>query len=226
MGDFNVVHNPQKDRPYKTNKRLSWKPEIEIFNFLNDWVFVNIQEVWEEDSITHTWSNKTTSSRIDYIWLSTSIASDNIHSFNNIKAESIANSNHILLNVKLFSNNIFDIQKSKVVKRKEKIIIIDSKSTTKEQWKNFQEKVDVNLDKTNISELIKSYQQLEKNWDNKTQSNNGTQTIKEDKLEEIWLMFQNCLIKAAKLTLPLKKIKTNCENSDKKSSITPEHKKY
>ena len=39
-------------------------------------------------------------------------------------------------------------------------------------------------------------------------------------------MFQNCLIKAAKLTLSLKKIKTNCKNSDKKSNITSEHKKY
>jgi hypothetical protein len=113
------------------------------------------------------------------------VSSDNIYFFNNTKAESIANSDHTLLNVKLFSNNIFDIQKSKVVKRKEKITIIDSKSATKEQWKDFQEKVDVNLDKTNISELIKSYQQSEENWDNKTQSNNGTQTIKEDKLEEI-----------------------------------------
>src|SRR5438477_6980500 len=226
MGDFNTVRNPQTDRPHKINKRLSWKPEIEIFNFLNDWAFVDIQEVWEEDSITHTWSNKITSSRIDYIWLSASIASNNIHSFNNIKAESIANSDHTLLNVKLFSNNIFDIQKPKVAKRKKKITIINSKNATKEQWKDFQEKVDVNLDKPNISKLIKSYQQSEENWDNKTQSNNGTQTIKEDKLEKIWLMFQNCLIKAAKLMLPLKKIKTNCENSDKKSSIISEHKKY
>ena len=42
MGDFNAVRNPQTDRPYKINKRLSWKPEIEIFNFLNNWAFVNI----------------------------------------------------------------------------------------------------------------------------------------------------------------------------------------
>ena len=49
----------------------------------------------------------------------------------------------------------------------------------------FSRKVDVNLDKTNISELTKSYQQPEENWNNKIQPNNETQTIKEDKLEEI-----------------------------------------
>ena len=54
MGDFNVVRNSQTDRPHKTNKRLSWKPEIEIFNFLNNWAFVDIQKVWEEDSIIYT----------------------------------------------------------------------------------------------------------------------------------------------------------------------------
>src|SRR4051794_6262568 len=54
MGDFNAVCNPQTNRLHKTNKRFSWKSEIEIFNFLNNWAFVNIQEVWEEDSITHT----------------------------------------------------------------------------------------------------------------------------------------------------------------------------
>ena len=67
MGDFNAVNNPQTDRLHKTTKPVSWKPEIEIFNFLDDWGFIDIQKIWEKDKITHTWNNKRTSSRIDYI---------------------------------------------------------------------------------------------------------------------------------------------------------------
>src|SRR5438552_14951032 len=37
IGDFNTVCNSQTDRLHKINKRLLWKPEIKIFNFLNNW---------------------------------------------------------------------------------------------------------------------------------------------------------------------------------------------
>ena len=131
MGDFNAVNNPQTDRSHKRNKPISWKPEIEIFNFLDDWAFVDVQKTWEKDEITYTWSNKHTIIRIDYIWLSTDIASENIHSFQNSKAKEIANSDHTLLNVKLYSNNIFSARKS-TTKQRKKITIIDSKNATRE----------------------------------------------------------------------------------------------
>ena len=227
MGDFNAVSNPQTNRPYKKNRELSWKPEIEIFNFLNDWAFTDIQEAWEKDSITHTWSNKNTSSRIDYIWLSTDIASKNIHSFSNIKAESITNSDHTLLNIKLFNKDFFNIQKTPKTKTKQnRITIIDSKKAAKEQWKEFQEKVDTDLNKTNIDELIAKYQQLERNLNGETQHNGKKRSTEEDKLEEIWSIFQNCLIRSAKTVLPLKKIKDNGKSSKDDIKISPEHKKY
>ena len=51
--------------------------------------------------------------------------------------------------------------------------------------------------------------------------------ITENKLEEIWIIFQESLIKAAKATLPIKKIKKD-NNQNKKNiiEITPEHKRY
>ena len=157
MGDFNAVNNPQTDRSHKVDKEILWKPEIEIFNFLKDWAFIDVQEKWKGDLLTHTWSNETTSSRIDYIWLSADLALDNIYSFNNKKAESIANSDHTLLNVKLFDRNISEIQKSRPTRNKKKISIIDSKKATKEQWKDFQQKVDTDLNKSNIDKLIKKF---------------------------------------------------------------------
>ena len=93
---------------------------------------MDIQKSWEKDKITHTWSNKHTSSRIDYIWLSAEIAPENIHSFENKKAKEIANSDHTLLESKLFSDKIFETQENnKQQKRlKERLIIIDSTNAT------------------------------------------------------------------------------------------------
>ena len=120
MGDFNAASNPQTDRPPRTNRPVLWKPEIDIFNFLEDWAFVDIQKSWEKDEITHTWSNKQTSSRIDYIWLSTKIASKNVHSFENKKAKKIANSDHTLLSLKLYNEGVFNAEKIKIKKKGKK----------------------------------------------------------------------------------------------------------
>jgi ribonuclease HI/endonuclease/exonuclease/phosphatase family metal-dependent hydrolase len=228
MGDFNAASNPQTDRLHKANKPISWKPEIEIFNFLEDWAFVDIQKAWEKEEITHTWSNKYTSSRIDYIWLSADIASDSIYSFKNIEAKEITNSDHTLLNIKLLSDKITDNNKKSTTKRKKKTTtIIDSKNATKEQWKEFQEKVDNGLDKTIIDNLIKDYQQMNKNPNNNISIDQENRETTENKLEEIWIIFQVCLIKAAKATLPIKKIKgNNNQDWDNVTNTTPEHKRY
>jgi exonuclease III len=67
MGDFNAVSNPSTDRSNHSPNNKSWKPEAEIFNFLEDWAFTDVQLLWEESSPSPTWSNKSSYSRIDYI---------------------------------------------------------------------------------------------------------------------------------------------------------------
>jgi len=97
---------------------------------------------------------------------------------------------------------------------------------TKEQWKDFQEKVDNRLDKTNIDNLLKCYQQRGEALDNERSTSQETKRDMEKKLEEIWLIFQESLIKTAKTTLPLRKVKTNGQNKDRKNTITEEHQRY
>jgi hypothetical protein len=127
----------------------------------------------------------------------------------------------------LFNKDFFNIQKTPKTKTKQnRITIIDSKKATKEQWKEFQEKVDTDLNKTNIDELIAKYQQLERNLNGETQHNGKKRSTEEDKLEEIWSIFQNCLIRSAKTVLPLKKIQDNGKSSKNDIKISPEHKKY
>ena len=36
MGDFNAVSNPERDRSHQKANHNSWKPEIELYNFLED----------------------------------------------------------------------------------------------------------------------------------------------------------------------------------------------
>ena len=43
MGDFNAASNPKTDRFKITLENTGWKPEAEIFNFLMDWEFTDVQ---------------------------------------------------------------------------------------------------------------------------------------------------------------------------------------
>ena len=47
MGDFNAVANPVTDRPDASVRAHKWKPEAEIFYFLEDWGFTDIHYLWE-----------------------------------------------------------------------------------------------------------------------------------------------------------------------------------
>jgi len=89
-------------------------------NFLNDWAFTNIHQVWEMDLSSPTWIGRATHSRIDYIWVLSDIAFNNIHSFSNKKAEDVVNSDHILLYLKLFSNNLIKLPIIKPLRKKGK----------------------------------------------------------------------------------------------------------
>ena len=114
----------------------------------------------------------------------------------------------MLLNIKLYSNNIFSTRKL-TTKQKKKIIIIDSKNITREQWKEFQEKVDDNLNKSNIDNLMEHYQQLKEILNNNMLTNQENREMIENRLKEIWTIFQDCLIRTAKAILSIKKIKSN-----------------
>jgi endonuclease/exonuclease/phosphatase family metal-dependent hydrolase len=70
MGDFNAASNPATNRSHNNKPLNNWKPEAEIFNFLNDWAFLDIHRSWELDLPSPTWIGKTSYSRIDYIWIS------------------------------------------------------------------------------------------------------------------------------------------------------------
>ena len=68
---------------------------------------------------------------------------------------------------------------------------------------------------------------MNKNPNNNISIDQENRETTENKLEEIWITFQECLIKAAKATLPIKKIKgNNNQDWDNATNTTPEHKRY
>ena len=162
MGDFNAVSNLLTDRNYnKQDQLLPWKPEIKMFNFLNDWTFIDIHYIWEDEFPSHTWKVRNLSSRIDYIWISLDKALHNLHSFENQEANSILNSDHTLFSLILYINNLFKTPTSQpsnrnINKKNNKIIFINITQSTKEQWTNFSNKFDENLNKTNFDTIAQT----------------------------------------------------------------------
>ena len=117
MGDFNAVSNPERDRSHQKANHNSWKPEIELYNFLEDWSFTDVQELLELDMPTPTWSNNFGHSQIDYIWTSNEITLENIYDLSNEKIENITGSDHTLLTLRLKRDMIMQKSRSTVKKK-------------------------------------------------------------------------------------------------------------
>ena len=160
MGDFNAVYDPLTDRPPSSSKDPNnWKPEIKLFNFLDDWSFTDVHKLWNIDKPSSTWSNSISHSRIDYIWVSHDIAANNIHSFLNENIEIITNSDYSLLILKLYKKDLIGKTKSPPIRSKGTTIILDIKNTTPEQWAQYTEKVENKLSDGKILDLIIAIQQ-------------------------------------------------------------------
>ena len=67
MGDFNAVVNPITDRSDNPERVHKWKPEAEIFNYLEYWGYTDIHNLWEIEMPLPTWHSTRSYSRIDYI---------------------------------------------------------------------------------------------------------------------------------------------------------------
>lgn len=228
MGDFNATSNPKTDRPSTASKSATDRPEAEIFDYLTDWEFTDIQKSWEEEMLSPTWYNQTTYSRIDYIWTSPEIALENLHSFKNEMAEEIANSDHTLLSIKLYKDNLINNPTHKPTRKKGVTKVINIKNTSANQWKNYSEKVNKKIDKFKIDKLIDELHNNSNEVDEQTTSDNNNHTT--CLLDNIWENFKKILITSAYSTLKVIKIKgtklDRFKTNKKGQEHSPEFKKY
>jgi len=148
MGDFNAVINPRKDRSTKDNQYLPCEdPEIPLFNYLLDNSFFDIQEIWEEENLSHTWRNNTASSRIDYMWSTREIIAESTR-FQNKFDQSISDSDHTILALTLQLKSIIHKEKNspdQLRSSSSKTKTISLEETHEEQWIDFKHKVDTKL---------------------------------------------------------------------------------
>jgi exonuclease III len=224
MGDFNAVNNPIKDRSSNLEESMNkpkkcWKPEIPLFPFLEDLGFSDIQANWEDITTTtkqysHTWKNKNSSSRIDYIWTTQDMALNNVHSFSNTGFEHITNSDHTLLQVTLYRNGITNTPKKAVAKRRKPRIIFDLKNMDKEKWSKYAQEIESEFKKIKIEEKIQRARGKENSNDNKVDIT----------LQEIWSSIERTLQTTGKRTIPTKNIKHTSKPILKDRGHTPSFK--
>jgi len=213
MGDFNAVNNPLTDRTNnKSNisknrpKPNSWKSEIPLFPCLEDLGFIDVQKNWEEilptsNQLSFTWSNKNSSSRLDYIWLSSNLALDNIHSFKNKTYNHITNSDHTLLQIKLYKNGITNCPKQATTNRKGLRTIFNFKEMNKEKWKTYAQQIDQEFSKQKIINMIDELFNIS------NRNNEDNNVSRELSLQDIWNKIETAFKYIGKKTIPQKKIK-------------------
>ena len=211
MGDFNATNCPTEDRSNNTTSgkeksQENWKPEIPLFPFLEDLGFIDIHKCWEESTNPHkqisfTWSNKRASSRIDYIWLSHNIAK-NIHTFKNQDFSHITNSDHTLLQVTIYSNEIIGSTKKAEKKRRKPRTIFDFKNMDKEKWAKYTQEMEKEFTKLQISnEIYKEKEKIDINYNNNSSNNNN-----QDQIQRLWNTIEETIKKIGKKYIPQKKI--------------------
>jgi hypothetical protein len=187
MGDFNAVVNPRRDRSRGDHQFTpSEEPEIPIFDYLLDNNLIDIQEIWEEDSMTPTWRNNQTSSRIDYMWSTRDIAAESTR-FQNKFDRDVSDSDHSIMATTFQLKTIIhkdrdslDQMRSKSVKLK----TISLEETSDEQWEEFRQKMESKLKKEQLKQQIVN-----------AQSDQGQNS--EDNIRYLWNAFENLLIRTA-----------------------------
>jgi exonuclease III len=134
MGDFNDTLNPRLDRKSEFQTSLfapSEEPEIELFRTMINWGFTDLHQLWEPENTSHTWRNKRSSSRIDYIWGSKEIAL-NLLSCKNDNIVEVTNSDHTLITFQIPRDTILRCPNKLIrhLKIKYEKIINTTKTTT------------------------------------------------------------------------------------------------
>jgi hypothetical protein len=189
MGDFNATANPRTDRKSlnsTTEFTRSEDPEIELFEYMNNWNLSDLQQLWEPTETPHTWRNKLSSSRIDYIWGSYSIA-NNMFQFSNEDFRSTSNSDHDMLILQIARSTILkDHQINTSVPKPPREKIININKTTDSQWKKYTQKVDQKLQQSNILHQIRMINS------NQTDDSKRNQLI-----QDSWNLFERILISSA-----------------------------
>ncbi|CAB4403292.1 unnamed protein product [Rhizophagus irregularis] len=186
IGDLNSYIDKSMDYsgPSKLAKKLA-----SIITWLDDSFFVDTFRKLNPKKRSFTWSNKTTSTRIDYIWadpkLEAKIKKSHIY-----QSADITDSDHNITLVEISFTDII-VTNNKGGRRAEKNtkrIVYDYENTTNEQWNKY---------KNHLKDLLekrKAFNYIETHGRN------------EDTLNKLWDIICNCIQQASLAHIPHKKV--------------------
>ncbi|GES94273.1 exodeoxyribonuclease III [Rhizophagus clarus] len=198
IGDLNSYINKSMD--YSGPSKLAKKPS-NIITWLDDSFFVDTFRKLNPKKRSFTWTNKTTSTRIDYIWADPKLE-DKLKKSHIYQSADITDSDHNILLVEISLTDII-VTNNKGGRRAEKNtkrIIFDYENTTNEQWNKYEKHLKDLLEKRNAFNYIETHGQ------------------NKDTLNKLWDIICNCIQQASLEHIPHKKVggtKTNLNRNYK-----------
>ncbi|PKC07395.1 hypothetical protein RhiirA5_399882 [Rhizophagus irregularis] len=198
IGDLNTYIDKSLD--YSGPSKLGKKPS-NIITWLDNTFFVDTFRKLNPKQRSFTWSNKITSTRIDYIWadpkLETRIMKSHIY-----QSADITDSDHNITFAKISFTDII-VTNNKGGRRAEKNtkrIVYDYENTTNEQWNEYENYL------KSLLEKHKAFRYIE------------THGRSEDTLNKLWDIICKCIQQASLKHIPHKKVggtKTNLNRNYK-----------
>ncbi|GES89606.1 Down syndrome cell adhesion molecule-like protein Dscam2 [Rhizophagus clarus] len=183
----------------KVNRIGAYYIEAKLF-FKNCTLVVGVVKL-NPKKRSFTWTNKTTSTRIDYIWADPKLE-DKLKKSHIYQSADITDSDHNILLVEISLTDII-VTNNKGGRRAEKNtkrIIFDYENTTNEQWNKYEKHLKDLLEKRNAFNYIETHGQ------------------NKDTLNKLWNIICNCIQQASLEHIPHKKVggtKTNLNRNYK-----------
>ena len=144
MGDFNDIRSKELDQSKEESSRKQTLPLLRwLENSKLDDIFRKMHLCKKE----YTWSNRTSHTRIDYIWASSLLSQCSI-SCEIVKADCITGSDHNIVIAKVGTGinlKTRKLAKEKQLKGKKRILRLDE--AKEEEWKEYRDKLDKKIKK-------------------------------------------------------------------------------
>ncbi len=212
-GDFNQIMDGQRDRIPANDSHHHNK-----FATLLDRNFVDAYRQIHPHSTDCTWSNGTTATRIDQIWIS-DLAKDMITNFETINTSGITDSDHNMIIATVYIGDLIPnnwsntrIDQSDGIS-KEKRFCINWHEVNKEHWEKFAEGIANRCKERNLEMLI---QEL---IDTHYSSSDREQASLQEGIDKIWMRILAIILNSSIDTLPhywKLNADTRCQNLDRK----------
>src|SRR5260363_94512 len=189
MGDFNHTVDNILDR--QNPQTLNYK-RLPIFSWLKRQEFQDAYRLLYPTGQTYTWSNGETATRIDYIWISSGLASG-LQEMVTEEAKGITDSDHSIIVAEVWVGHVIaDSSKVEIKKKKHTRTVYQYDKAKEENWEDYAHTLQAELGKRNITNLM--------------QVKNHEEEEQIGRLNRVWDVIEQSILLAASKHIPKKKV--------------------